>query len=133
MAWVVDLNDSPGVLSRADSSAVNLEDVFRANNGEGHQATELGVLLDCVLIVLLDVVREVVHGDTVVLDVLHDKLLGLGKLSWCKGIGLADDRDDVAARGEALHQLNVKLAETRCCEQGDAASGVELLTRGPLV
>ena len=34
--------------------------------------SELGIVFDRVLVILLDVVREVVDGDTVVLDILHD-------------------------------------------------------------
>ena len=33
---------------------------------------KLAVVLDRVLVILLDVVREVVHRDIVVLDILHD-------------------------------------------------------------
>ena len=33
---------------------------------------KLAVVLDCVLVILLDVVREVVHRNIVVLDILHD-------------------------------------------------------------
>lgn len=80
VARVVDLHDTPGVLAGAHLAASDLDNVLGANNGEGHQATKLGVLLNRVLVILLDVVGEVVYGDAVVLDVLHDQLLGLGEL-----------------------------------------------------
>ena len=64
-----------------------------------------------VLIVLLDVVREVVHGDTVVLNILHDELLRLGEFGRGEGVGAANDRDDVDAGSETLHQLDIEFAE----------------------
>lgn len=69
---VVDLNDAPRVDARADELAVNLDLVLGADDGEGHESAEFGVVGDGVLVVLLDVVREVVDGDVVVLNVLHD-------------------------------------------------------------
>ena len=75
MTRVVDLDDAPGVLPSADPATTDLDNILRADNGEGHEAPQLGVLLDGILIVLLDVVGEVVDGDAVVLNVLHDKLL----------------------------------------------------------
>lgn len=111
VARVVDLDDTPWVLPSAYLAAANLDNLLRADDGEGHQASELGVLLNCVLIVLLDVVGEVVDGDTVVLDVLHDKLLGFCQLSGGQGIGSPDDGNNVDTRCQALHQLNVELAE----------------------
>lgn len=112
VARVIHLNDTPGILARADGSPSNLDNVLGADDGEGHQPPELGVLLDGVLVILLDVVGEVVHGDPVVLNVLHHKLLGLGELGGRQRVGTADDGDDVDAGSEALHQLNVELAET---------------------
>lgn len=114
VARVVDLDDTPGVLAGAHLAASDLDNIFGTNNGERHQASELGVLLDCVLIILLDVVGKVVHGDAVVLDVLHHQLLGLGQLGGGERVGPADNGDDVRAGGEALHQLNVELTETVC-------------------
>jgi len=115
VAGVIHLNDTPGVLTCPYPSAIDLNNVFGSNNGERHQATKLGVLLDRVLIVLLNVVGEVVHGDTVVLNVLHDQLLRLCQLGGCEGVGLSDDGDDVAAGRQTLHELNVEFTETSCC------------------
>ena len=111
VARVVDLDDAPGVLPGADAATADLDDVLGADDGEGHETPQLGVLLDRVLVVLLDVVGEVVDRDAVVLDVLHDELLGLGQLGGREGVGAADDGDDVDAGGEPLHQLDVQLAE----------------------
>ncbi|KAI6760799.1 hypothetical protein HG530_009659 [Fusarium avenaceum] len=72
---VVDLDDTPGVVTSADLAATNLDNILRSNNGERHETTELGVLLDGIFVVLLDVVGEVVDRDAVVLDILHDQLL----------------------------------------------------------
>jgi hypothetical protein len=75
MARVVNLNDAPRVLTRAYPAATDLDNILRAYNSERHEATELGVLLDGVLIILLNIVREVIDRDPVVLNVLHHKLL----------------------------------------------------------
>ena len=100
---VVDLHHAPRVLAGADLAAANLHHVLGADNSEGHEASKLRVLLDRVLVVLLDVVREVVHGDPVVLDVLHNQFLGLGKLARRQRVGAADDGYHVDTGGKALH------------------------------
>lgn len=69
---VVNLDQAPRVLPSTDSPAANFDNLVRANDGEWHEATEFAVLLDGVFIVLLDVIWEVVDGDAVVLNVLHD-------------------------------------------------------------
>lgn len=112
VARIVDLHDTPWVLACADLATADLHGLLGADNGKGHQAPKLGVLLDCVLIVLFDIIREVVDGNAIVLDVLHDQLLGLGELGGGQGVGAADDGDHVDAGSEALHQLDVQLAET---------------------
>ena len=47
-------------LPSTDTSAINFDDFFRADDGERHEATELGVLFDGVFVVFFDVVGEVV-------------------------------------------------------------------------
>lgn len=44
------------------------------------------------------------------LNILHDKLLRLGKFGWCERVGLANDWDNIDAGGKPLHQFNVKLS-----------------------
>ena len=78
MARVVDFDETPWVLAGSYVAAVDFDDVLGSYYGKGHESTQLGILLDCVFIVLLNVVREVVNGNAVVLDVLHDKLLRFG-------------------------------------------------------
>jgi hypothetical protein len=112
VARVVDLDDAPWVLAGSYAAAVDLDDVLGSYYGKGHESTELGVLFDCVLVILLNVVREVVDRDAVVLDILHNKLLRLGQLGGCERIGLANDRDNIDTGREALHELDVELAET---------------------
>ena len=126
VARVVDLNDTPRVLAGAHLATPDLDDVLRADNGERHQAPELGVLLNRVLVVLLDIVGEVVNRNAVVLDVLHHQLLGLGQLRGRERVGAADDRDDVDAGREALHQLDVELAEA-----GGRVSLISMPSLGP--
>lgn len=108
---VLDLDDTPRVLPGAHFPVVDLHEVFRAHNGKGHQSAQLGVFLHRVLIILLNVVGEVVDGDAVVLDVLHDQLLRLGQFGRCERVGLSDDGDDVDTRGQALHQFDVEFAQ----------------------
>lgn len=115
VARVVDLNETPWVLPGTDLLAVDLNDILASDDGEGHEAAELGVLLDGVLVVLLNVVGEVVDGDAVVLNVLHDELFRLGELCGGEGIGLADDGDKIAHGREALHELNVEFPEAISC------------------
>lgn len=108
---VLDLDNTPWVLTGADLAVLDLDKVLGANNGERHQTTEFGVLLDSILIILLDIVGEVVNRNAVVLNILHDQLLRLGQFGGCEGVGLADDGDDVNTGGEALHQFDVELAK----------------------
>lgn len=113
VARVIDLNNTPWVLARANLAASNLNDVLGTNNGKWHESSQLSVLLNGILIVLLDVVGEVVDGNAVVLDILHNKLLGLGELGGGQGVGATDDGDNVDTRGEALHQLDIEFSQTK--------------------
>lgn len=112
MARVVHLHNAPRVLAGADLATTDLNSLLRSDYSERHQTPELGILLDRVLVVLLNVIGKVVNGNAVVLDVLHNQLLRLSELGGGKGVGATDDRDDVDAGCEALHQLDIQLAET---------------------
>lgn len=112
MTGVVDLNDAPRVLPGTHPPAVDLDDVLRANDGERHEPSELGILLHSIFIVFLNVVREVIDGNSVVLNVLHDELLRLSQLGGGERVGLANDGNDVDAGRQALHKLDVEFAET---------------------
>ena len=132
VAGVVDFDGAPGVLAKkqggkfggvwreveglmdspsADSLTIHLDHVLGPDDSEGHEPTELGILFDGVFVVFLDVVWEVVDGDAVVLDILHDQFLALHQLERRERVRFADDGDDVDARGETAHQLDVQLAE----------------------
>lgn len=113
VARVVNLNNTPWVLTGPNCAATDLNNILRSDDSERHKTSKLSVLLDRVLVVLFDIVREVVDRDTVVLDVLHDQLLRLGQLAGGKGVRATDDGNDVDARRQALHQLDIQLAETR--------------------
>jgi len=95
VSWVVNLDNTPWILSGSDLAPTDLNNIFGPNNGKWHQATKLGVLLNSVLVILLNVVWEVVDWDSVVLNILHDKLLGLSQFSGCEGVSFANDRNDV--------------------------------------
>lgn len=109
---VLNVHDTPRILPGPHLLAVNLNEVLGANNGKRHQTTKLSILLHGVLVVLLDIVGEVVHGNAVVLNILHDKLLGFGQFGRGERVGLADDGDDVDTGRKALHQFDVQLTQS---------------------
>lgn len=109
---VLNLDHTPWVLTGADLAVVNLNEIFRADDGERHQATKLSVLLNGILIILLNIIREVVDGDAVVFNILHNQLLRLGQFCGGKGVGLSNDGNDVNTGRQALHQFDVELTET---------------------
>lgn len=112
VSWVLNFDNTPRVLPGAYFPVVDLHKVLRANDGERHQSTQFRVLLHSVLVILLDIVREVVDRNTVVFDVFHNQFLGLSQFGGSKGIGLSDDGDDVNTGREALHQLDIEFTET---------------------
>lgn len=112
VAWVVDLNDAPRILTSANLAATDFDNLLGSNYGKRHESSQFGILLDGVFVVFLNVIGEVVDGDPIVLDVLHDQLLGLGELSRCKRVRATNDGDDIHTGSEALHELDVQLTET---------------------
>lgn len=94
MLRVLDLDDAPRVSTTADGFAVDREFLLRADDGEREQGlprrgeispgpgrarkdetfthSQLRVVLDGILVVLFHVVREIVDGNAIVLNVLHD-------------------------------------------------------------
>ena len=109
---IIDLDDAPWILTSSDSSTTNLDDVLGTDDGEGHQASEFGVLLDGVLIIFVDVIGKVVDGNPIMFDIFHDEFLGLGQLGRRQRIGLADDGDYVDSRRQAFHELDIQFSET---------------------
>lgn len=109
---VINLDNTPRILASSNLAATNLDDVFGANDSKRHETSELGILLHGILVILLDVVGEIVHGNSVVLDVLHDQFLRLGQLARRKGVGSANNRDDVDTGSKSLHQFNIEFTET---------------------
>jgi len=59
----------------ANSPTVHLNNLLRANNGEGHQSAKFGVLLDRVLVIFFDVVREVVAVYSVSMQICGSTVL----------------------------------------------------------
>ena len=109
---VLNLDHTPRVLPCAYFSVLNLHEVFRSDDSERHQPTQFGILFHSILIILLDVVGEVVHGDTVVLNVLHNQLLGFGQFGRSQGIGLSNDGNNIDTGRESLHQFYVQFTQT---------------------
>lgn len=69
---VVDLNDTPRVLSATDLAAVHHDLLLASNQGEGEKGSQFAVLINGLLVILLGVVGEVVDWNVVMLNVLHD-------------------------------------------------------------
>ena len=69
---VVDLNNAPWVLSTTNLTTVHDDLLLATDERKGKQGSQLAVLLNGLLIILLGVVREVVDWNVVVFDVLHD-------------------------------------------------------------
>jgi hypothetical protein len=109
---VLDLDNTPGVLPGANLLSTDFQNFFRTNDGKWHKTTEFCILFNGVLVIFFDVVWEVVNGDAIVLNVLHNELLGLGQFSRSEGISLADDGDDIDTWRQSLHQFNVKFSKT---------------------
>ena len=112
MTGVIDLDNTPGILPSTDFATTDLNYLFRAHNSEWHKSSELGILLNGILVVLLDIIREVVNGNTIVFDIFHNKLLRFSKFVGCKGISSANDWNNVDARSETLHKLNIEFPKT---------------------
>ena len=74
---------------------------------------KLAVVLDRVLVILLDVVREVVHGNIVILDILHD----LGRICeyyseiavWCIPTRFLNPRSSLGVSESALPMTGMTL------------------------
>lgn len=131
----------------ADGLAVNLNLLLRADDSKGKEGMQLGILLTGLLVVMLDVVRERVDGDLVVVcagagkqdredgekdertkeqlltDILHDALLELFELCWRERVRPSDDWDYVDSSAELPHEDDVKLAQTvsRWCDEVNEA------------
>jgi len=117
VAGIVHFHDAPGILSGADLLSVHLDNILGADNGKRHEASQFRILLHSVFIVLLNIVRKVVDGNAVVLNIFHNQLLRLGEFGGCEGVCFANDRDDVDTGRETLHQLNVEFAKAAVISQ----------------
>ena len=111
VARVVNLDDTPRVLTCAHVAAADLDNILGSHYSKGHEVAQLGIFLDGILVILLNVVRKVVNGDSVVLNVFHDQLLGLCEFGRSERVSATNDGDDIDAWGQALHELDVKLPE----------------------
>src|SRR2546429_239580 len=78
MPGVVHLYNTPWVLSRSNLSPANFYNFLRTDNSEWHQSSEFSIFLNCILIIFFNVIRKVVHGDTVMFDIFHNQFLRFG-------------------------------------------------------
>lgn len=104
---VLNLSYTPRVLSALDSAAVvRLDILLRANDGERHGGDEAaGVVKSCLVIILK---RGLVDLDALgVNDGAHSRL-ELGQVSGAQGVCLGNHGNQVDARAEPLHDLNVE-------------------------
>jgi hypothetical protein len=69
---VINFNHAPRIDTSSDGLSVNLDFLFGPNNGERKKRAQLHIVLDGIFIIFLDVVGEVVDGDVIVFNVLHD-------------------------------------------------------------
>lgn len=125
MTGVFDFDDTPWVLPGSYLLTADFQDFFGANDGEGHQTTQLCVLFNGVLVVFLNIVREVVDRDTVMFNILHNQFFGLCKLCGSERVCLADDGDDVDTGREALHQFDIEFSETVAGRGDKVEEGVD--------
>lgn len=112
--WVIDLNDTPWIDSSPNGLAIKFDLLLRTHDSKRKKSTKLAVVLNRLFIVLLHIIGEVVHGDVIVLDILHDlhpnlniqrmvswvcahPLLETTQLAWSQRISFANNGDDVYA------------------------------------
>jgi len=72
MLGIIDLDDAPRIDSSANRLAIQFNLLLRAYNGKGEESTKLAVVLNGFFVILLNIIGEVVHGNVIVLDILHD-------------------------------------------------------------
>ncbi|KAI6755223.1 hypothetical protein HG531_004329 [Fusarium graminearum] len=104
---VLNLGDTPRVLATLNDAAItSLDILLGTDNGERHGVHKAASVLGSGLVVLLD--RGLVDLDVLGLDDRDN----LGKLvGRAESISLGDNRDQVNARAEALHDLNIERLE----------------------
>jgi hypothetical protein len=76
MSRIIHLHDPPWEHSSTNLLPFDFNDIFRPDNGKGHQAAEFVVLLDSVFVIFFDVVGEVVDWDLIVIYIFHDEFFG---------------------------------------------------------
>lgn len=107
---VLNLGDTPRVLATLNDAAItSLDILLGTDNGERHGVHKAASVLGSGLVVLLD--RGLVDLDVLGLDDRDNSLLELGQVGRAESISLGDNRDQVNARTEALHDLNIERLE----------------------
>lgn len=129
MLRVVHLDNAPGISPSPDWLAVDHDLLLRADNSERKQCSKFRVVVDSILIVLAYIVGEVVDGNAVVLDVLHDlaesdsssrevswtyPLFERSELGRGQGVRLSNDGDNIDSRRKPTHELDIQFSQARC-------------------
>jgi hypothetical protein len=121
---VLDLSNTPRVLTALDDAAIaSLDVLLGTNNGKGDGSHQAASMLGCGLIVLLD--RGLVNLDVLGLDDRDNPLLELLEVRGAESVCLGDDGNKVNTRAQPLHNLNVEGLKSVTSGANEVQAGVD--------
>lgn len=109
MVLVLDIDDTPFVLSASDLLAINNDGFLAADDGEWDDV--LDGRIGCSLLIIQLFVVIGIHFQVVKSELLLDAFFECSALLQRKGVGLCDDRHDIDNIGELLQNHNVNRFE----------------------
>merc|ERR1712000_199239 len=109
MVLVLDIDDTPFVLSASDLLAINNDGFLAADDGEWDDV--LDGRIGCSLLIIQLFVVIGIHFQVVKSELLLDAFFESSALLQRKGVGLCDDRHDIDNIGELLQNHNVNRFE----------------------
>ncbi|KAH3685539.1 hypothetical protein WICPIJ_003496 [Wickerhamomyces pijperi] len=92
---VFDVDEPPRILSASDQFSFDLKHLVRPNDRERNQRAKIRVGVHRLVVVVLQIIREIVVFDPVVLQILQHQLLVQSQLVSGHRIRLADHGDQV--------------------------------------